>query len=203
MVSGIYTWIVQRDGKVPLVYVGQAVSTVKRKREYEADFLRDEPKENARLWRAVRKYGRRAASFNVVYPSSREDLTYWERHFYWHFKDQEALGLCSVANFAVPGDSPMNNQDVRAKHAAAILSRSEDTEWRKKAADAMKAVRQPPTKPYSVLSPEGELHTGTNLFEFCREHGLNQSAMSRVVAGKRPRHKGWTRYVEEELTCHA
>lgn len=45
---------------------------------------------------------------------------------------------------------------------------------------------------YSVVSPEGKRYSFWGLNEFCREHGLGASKMSRVCRGLDHQHKGWT-----------
>ncbi len=47
---------------------------------------------------------------------------------------------------------------------------------------------------YSLISPEGEIFTGRNVSEFCREHNLRRRSIHRIVMGQRPHHKGWRRY---------
>lgn len=74
------------------------------------------------------------------------------------------------------------------------------------------AVRKPPperseahraalgasrAKTYVVTSPEGIEQTVTNLREFCRNNGLQQSHMGKVARGVQDNHKGWLcRYAE-------
>lgn len=47
-------------------------------------------------------------------------------------------------------------------------------------------------KKYTFISPDGALVTFTGLAEFCRNNDLTQANMSKVLAGERPHHKGWT-----------
>jgi group I intron endonuclease len=47
------------------------------------------------------------------------------------------------------------------------------------------------SKPYRLISPAGEVVTGTNLLQLCKQHGLDMSAMAKVNKGLRPSHKGW------------
>lgn len=49
------------------------------------------------------------------------------------------------------------------------------------------------SKDYSFHNPMGELYEITNLTEFCRQHNLNASAMSRVHSGAIKHYKGWTK----------
>jgi Mor family transcriptional regulator len=45
---------------------------------------------------------------------------------------------------------------------------------------------------FSLLSPEGELFTGNNLKEFCKNKNINADALYMVLNGQRKSHKGWT-----------
>ena len=47
---------------------------------------------------------------------------------------------------------------------------------------------------YSLISPDGEIFTGRNVSEFCKEHNLKRRMIHRIVMGQRPHHKGWRRY---------
>lgn len=52
-------------------------------------------------------------------------------------------------------------------------------------------------KLYTLVSPDYvEYSNVSNLREFCRNHGLQPSAMCVVAQGKRPHHKGWTGYIQ-------
>jgi len=42
-----------------------------------------------------------------------------------------------------------------------------------------------------LRSPYDILYLVKNISEFCREHGLNNSALSQVLRGERPHHKNW------------
>jgi len=48
--------------------------------------------------------------------------------------------------------------------------------------------------PFIVVNPDGEVVGGINLTRFCKENNLTQSAMHKVIAGKRNHHKGWRAY---------
>lgn len=47
---------------------------------------------------------------------------------------------------------------------------------------------------FKIVSPDNEVIEVYNLNDFSRKNGLSPSAVSRVVSGKRPQHKGWTRW---------
>lgn len=45
---------------------------------------------------------------------------------------------------------------------------------------------------FKFTSPIGDIIEGTNIADFCRNHGLNPSHMYAIIKGKRKSHKGWT-----------
>lgn len=47
-------------------------------------------------------------------------------------------------------------------------------------------------KTFTLLSPDGELITFTNMKRFCIENDLSNSKLCLVASGKRRSHKGWT-----------
>lgn len=47
---------------------------------------------------------------------------------------------------------------------------------------------------FKVISPEGDIVDVYNLSDFCRSRNLTPSALSSVINGKRPKHKGWSRW---------
>lgn len=53
------------------------------------------------------------------------------------------------------------------------------------------ARNRPPRFMYTLTSPKGEIIQTSNLNQFCKEHGLGQSAMSRVSRGECSHHKNW------------
>ena len=54
-------------------------------------------------------------------------------------------------------------------------------------------------KEFVMISPDGTVHQGKNVAEFCKEHDLRTSKVYRVFGGDNAHHKGWTgHYVQEE-----
>jgi len=47
-------------------------------------------------------------------------------------------------------------------------------------------------KTYTLLNPNGELVTFTNMKNFCKENNLSNSKLCLVASGKRRSHRGWT-----------
>jgi len=47
-------------------------------------------------------------------------------------------------------------------------------------------------KTFTLLSPDGDLVTFTNMKKFCNDNDLSNSKLCLVASGKRKTHKGWT-----------
>lgn len=47
--------------------------------------------------------------------------------------------------------------------------------------------------PYNLRDPNGKAYIGTNLNKLCKEFGLQQGNLHKVMKGQRKSHKGWTR----------
>jgi hypothetical protein len=52
---------------------------------------------------------------------------------------------------------------------------------------------------YELIDPDGEVYITDNLFEFSKQYGLTNPALSLVVKGKQNHHKGWTGRIVEQL----
>lgn len=136
--SGIYRWTVDRPGKTPLVYIGQAGDLDDRINSYLSDWRtksdRTKLKTNERLWNAVRKYGEQVVSYDVIERVSERQLTERETYWYDRYLSLEAEGKVELANFFRPVEPPMRNPQIREKQkkAAAEFNRAlwADDDWR-------------------------------------------------------------------------
>ena len=61
--------------------------------------------------------------------------------------------------------------------------------WMSQASNAVKSN----AKTYTIVTPNGQEVTFTNLSDYCRRHKLSIGSLHQVLSGKRPHHKGWTR----------
>lgn len=79
----------------------------------------------------------------------------------------------------------------KAKLSEARRKRVVTDETRKKASKT--STGKINIKQYTLVDPDGNMHHTTHgLSEFCRQHNLNAANLTKVIAGKRPQHKGWT-----------
>ena len=56
-------------------------------------------------------------------------------------------------------------------------------------------------KDWTLMSPSGDIVHIHNMRKFCLENNLSSSAMSRVIIGKQPHHKNWTKLPCSLLQC--
>lgn len=161
------------------VYPGSTTRRETRPLEHEAA-LRHNRHWNDNLQRAVDQHG-------------------WEAFVYLWFKPVsiEKLGEAEQALYdnAVKAGLPVFNK-IRP------LSKAHPCGY--KLSDATKAKQslakegnQYGAKNYAFIAPDGEIHRTTGLEQFCKEHGLDVSCMSRVAARERPVHKGWRRWEDK------
>lgn len=55
-------------------------------------------------------------------------------------------------------------------------------------------VREGRSSPFSFKSPDGVVHKGKNIKEFCKANGLSHTGMCRLMCGEFNQSKGWTRH---------
>lgn len=115
MASGIYRWTIDRssEGKVPLVYIGQARDIDRRTNEHiHAIVTKDVRRSNVRLVNAVNHYGEDSITFDVLEYCTIDRLTI--RELYWYNLHKKSTGF-ELANFIAPLQNPMDNPESREK----------------------------------------------------------------------------------------
>ena len=45
---------------------------------------------------------------------------------------------------------------------------------------------------YTLVAPDGKIHSGRNVNRFCRANGLNSGAIFLLLRGRKPQYRGWT-----------
>lgn len=79
-----------------------------------------------------------------------------------------------------------NNDSGRKSHSIKMTGRTKQTH------EGLKIISTKMSKYFNIKSPCGVEYNGLNLSEFCKEHQLDQGAMSKVCRGDARHHKGWT-----------
>lgn len=113
-------------------------------------------------------------------------------------------------------NNPAKRPEVREKISAASKNRTASEETKRKMSEAHKGRVSPKgmlgkklteeqkqkmrdikvardNKTWIIKDPQGKIHATNNLKYFCELNNLIDSAMHRVISGKRKHHKGWTR----------
>lgn len=136
--------------------------------------------ENTYFHNVIRKYGKSCFDWEVLYQSldGHHCLNIMEPYF---IKEHNSYGEGGY-NLTHGGDQVMMGR----KHSHQTRQRlSEKLKLKPKEAKNRMA------KDWLVTNPDGITYKITNLFEFCKEHHLNQGSMWGVSVGKAKRHKGW------------
>lgn len=114
-------------------------------------------------------------------------------HQYGLYKDGKAFYLRAhrlVALHFIP--NPENLPQVNHKDENKDNNKVSNLEW----CTNLYNMQYSFAKEYTFVSPKGDVVTFVNLSKFCKENGLTDSLMCKVIKGKRNHHKGWTRWVK-------
>lgn len=90
------------------------------------------------------------------------------------------LAQCFIPN-------PLNLETVNHINKIKTDNRLENLEWMSRVDNVKHGLQ----RTYKFISPSGEICTFTGLNDFCKEHGLQQSLMSKVISGERDHHREW------------
>nr|DAP74221.1 MAG TPA: homing endonuclease [Caudoviricetes sp.] len=80
--------------------------------------------------------------------------------------------------------------EVNHKNEIKLDNRSSNLEW----CTCQYNTEYSQAKTYELLTPDGEHITVTNLRKFCRDNGLSQGNMNKVLSGKYSQHKGYRKF---------
>jgi group I intron endonuclease len=168
------------------VYIGQSVNIYRRWQEHKL-LLRKDKHYNTFLQNIYNKHGKDAVSFKIVQIINSDLLS--------KLQISEIIKLLKIVEQTWIN---LVNSDINMRCAAGSpLGTKTSEETRAKLSQAL-------SKPYAVISPEGEKIEGKNFLKFCESKDLNLPAMHDVVNLKRLHHKGWTanlKFHELYKTC--
>lgn len=83
--------------------------------------------------------------------------------------------------------------DAVARRSATITGRTRETH--SGLAVVGEKTRERMSKDFVIIDPQGNIHEGRNIRDFCRERGLDSSQMSKALRGESHHHKGHTGYL--------
>lgn len=212
IIYSIYKFVNKINHKV---YIGYTSNWIARLKSHRTNFK----KINSAFYYAIRKYKWENFTYDIIYQSLDKDhtLNVMEEYFIREY-NSHVDGKCGY-NMSYGGEG--NNgfsADTRYKLGSANRGKklgplSEETKQKIGQANSQKCrtaeerqhlrmvnlgKRQSEetilkhSKSYIVTSPNGESYNITNLFRFCKQHCLSQSAMSAIARGRNTKHKGWS-----------
>lgn len=81
------------------------------------------------------------------------------------------------------------------KISAIQKAKAATPEGRKLLLDRLAVAQQKKVKTVTLISPDGEVVTITNLYKWCRDNGYNYEGMRWITRGKNHSHKGWRLFI--------
>jgi group I intron endonuclease len=156
-------------------YIGSTVRPERRWIKEHLPALKRNRHENKELQRAFNELGE--DEFYYVMVEAVDDVANLpEREEFWIVEFKKLGAAFNIKASGTPG--------MRGKKL------SEET--RRRQSLAKRGKNHPDTrKDYSFISPQGKRFTPHGLIEFCKEHQLRISAMSKISTGKQIAHRGW------------
>ena len=171
---GIYCWVNTVNGKKYIGLAGGKKGLLGRITN-EVTKLKQGSHHNTRLlFEAVKKYG--LASF-VVYLLFETD-------------DSSILGKVEQDFIRMYGTITPNGYNITSGGAGTIgFTSKEGSTKRRGRKNEANAVHR--AKTYTLVSPNNEITSVTNLSSFCKAYSLSESAIRHLVADRTVEHKGW------------
>ncbi len=211
IIHSIYKYTNRVTGKS---YIGYTKHPEKRHR----DHIRNAKTARNAFYYAVRKHGWESFSYNIIFQSS--DGYYCHNIMEEFFIKEYRSHVDENGYNQTEGGDGLKNPDAETRWKIGSANRgkkrgppSEETKRKIGLANSKKRrteeekehLRQVRTgtktsestilkhsKRYIVCTPNKEEIKVTNLFKFCKENQISQSAMSAIALGKRQYHKGWS-----------
>lgn len=84
------------------------------------------------------------------------------------------------------------SEETRLKLRLYNLGREASKETKSKMSKASLVHRQNSLLEFELISPTGEIYTGTNISNFCKQHNLKVPSISQICKGTLKKYKGWT-----------
>jgi group I intron endonuclease len=180
--KGVYAVSGVKDGGL---YIGASTNLPRRRREHFAA-LESGRHFNGHLQGAYERFGRNSFVFLVLKETDDPaDLSRYEQENINHYSRSGHLYNIVLAVPKVrPGGHHLTDE-TRRKQSVAKRGAKNAAFGKKKRIEETRALL------YRFLNPKGEVVECFGLPSLCKEHGLNQSHMSKVARGILKQHHGW------------
>lgn len=209
--TGIYVIIHKDTGKR---YIGSAARSFRgRWNEHKSD-LRKGKHHSPRLQNSWNKYTEFRFEFKIlefVPPEFCIQREQWWMDLFGSYIKEIGYNICPTAgsnlgNFASE-ETKRKMSLARKGKASPLKGTTRSDEIRKKISEGNRRRAYKPhtpearakisknsaqTKPFTIVSPTGEVISGVNLKAWCRENGFNPKCMNNMTRGVARHYKGWT-----------
>lgn len=184
MNSGIYKIVNNITGDI---YVGSAVDIKRRFRKHKSDLnLHRHP--NIILQRAFDKYGEVNLLFDIIEcVNNKNNLIVKEQHYIDTLNPK--YNILKIAGSRLGHKS---SEETKQKLSKILLGNKRTLGYKNSEETILKH-----SKTFKVLSPKGDIISGTNFRKFCLDNNLDASHMYKVFNGKLNHHKGWTKVINK------
>lgn len=200
----IYMYTNKINGKK---YIGRTINVERRKRQHRSDSKR---RQELRFYKALQKYGEESFDFQIL--EETENPQERETHFIQFYDTMIPNGYNMKEH-----DMDMT-EDIRRKIGEKNTGKVRSTEHRKSISEAQKGVPKSEehkkkisdahigithteeskkkialgaSKKWIITFPDGHEEIITNMNRFCKENGLSQGNLYKVVVGTKNQHKGY------------
>lgn len=167
-------------------YIGSAVNLNGRFRVHKST-LRNQKHDNQILQRVYNKYGMEKLSFEIVeYIKNINNLISREQHYLDTLNPR--YNILKIAGNTL---GYKFSQESKNKLSKAQLGNKKHL-GHKHSAETKEKLSKLSSRPFKIISPEGETICGVNLKGFCKKNNLSIDCMYRVIKNKNKSHKGYT-----------
>jgi group I intron endonuclease len=198
------------------IYIGQTTTTIeKRWKRHSWSCTQKDPK--MAITYAIKKYGKE--NFKIEQIDTANSIKELNEKEIFYIKSFNSLSPNGY-NLTTGGLNKVLSEETRKKISQSNKGKIVSDETRKKSSESHKGYKvkketkekisialkgripsekaklksiEVLSKTYTLISPNGEKITFTNMAKFCKENNLSNSKLCLVVQGKRNHHKGWKR----------
>lgn len=199
--SGIYSIVNTNNLKR---YVGSAVNLRARFAKHRC-CLRSKSHPNPHLSLAYQEYGEESFKFCILELCPVIDILVREQGWMDYFRShrrESGYNFLPIAGTRLGSRLSKDQKLAMSIKLKSVHEKNPDIGrrsgqnriGRKNSPEHIAKVVSKCSKPFSFKSPDGIIYTGRNYAEFCRNHGLNKSAMHQLMDGVEGHrsHHGWT-----------
>jgi group I intron endonuclease len=196
------------------IYIGQTIDSLDKR--WKRHNWKCTTNRNAMaITSAIKKYGKE--NFTIEEIDKAENLTELNEKEVYYIKLYNSISPNGY-NLTSGGDNKRLSEETKIKISKSNKGRKISEETRKKLSESHKGIRMKDStkkklsiankgkkpslntikgsiehnqKTYTMMSPNGEIITFTNMKLFCKENNLSNSKLCLVASGKIKSHKGW------------